>query len=129
MNHERLTSGSYVVTAQAQMHQAAAADAARYELSSGTYYRRILKALVKSSPFVAHRPSIAIDFTTQLSCLIGKLTVLCITLEVLATILEFFLHGRRALLLGPYAAPYLNGEKCVAYGTLLKAVVAENSKT
>ena len=37
------------MTAQAQMHQAAAADAARYELSSGTYYRRILKALVKLS--------------------------------------------------------------------------------
>ena len=31
------------------MHQAAAADAARYELSSGTYYRRILKTLVKLS--------------------------------------------------------------------------------
>ena len=37
------------MTAQAQMHQAAAADAARYELSSGTYYRRILKTLVKLS--------------------------------------------------------------------------------
>ena len=37
------------MTAQAQMHQAAAADAARYQLSSGTYYRRILKALVKLS--------------------------------------------------------------------------------
>ena len=37
------------MTAQARDAQAAAADAARYQLSSGTYYRRILKTLVKSS--------------------------------------------------------------------------------
>ena len=39
------------VTAQAQMHQAAAADAARYELSSGTYYRRILKRTHQAARF------------------------------------------------------------------------------
>ena len=37
------------LTAEARDAQAAAADAARYQLSSGTYYRRILKTLVKLS--------------------------------------------------------------------------------
>ena len=37
------------MTAEARDPQAAAADAARYQLSSGTYYRRILKTLVKLS--------------------------------------------------------------------------------